>query len=192
VGKARLQTLYDQETLARHYQTEADERIRNTDLPERLQEIDTLSQRSGKLEKKELQMEAEWIFKRIFPGGVLPDEDAAQPGELDVLQLELQEQKMDDRIAACKKSIEAILLKMREGEPVPKKAQEPPPPAEGEEAEEDASPRLRFELPFLRYYRKEDYARSELRPEQIAQFVELDLEYAARSRFTYNLGEDDL
>ena len=73
---AVLGQLYGEHAMAAHYQTKADDMIRATDLPERIQL--TLGGRPPP-HPKELDMEATYILNRLFPDRALHGNMAAHP-----------------------------------------------------------------------------------------------------------------
>ena len=115
--------------------------------------------------------QAKFIFRKLYPHGV--------PG--DDYQAQLPGLGGGDTAATLVKTnaIVSVLRLMREGEEVKggetdgaAAAAE----AEGEDgAEKPDKPRLRFELPFIAYFRKEDYAGLDL--SMVKRIPELDLEY---------------
>jgi transcriptional accessory protein Tex/SPT6 len=177
-----IDKLYSEEDRKAFFKTSEDAELRDKDLPERLQ----LAFRNRDApHPRELEMEALFIFSRLFAQGVgkLPeDADGAPPVRT--------EEENELRTKRVLRAIETVLSKLREGEPLEgtkakgkKKGgsadeeEGVEEDAEGEADEDEASKeRRRFELAFIAYYRKEDWA-AVLTPAQLHAIPELDREH---------------
>ena len=182
-----IDKLYSEEDRKAFFKTSEDAELRDKDLPERLQ----LAFRNRDApHPRELEMEALFIFSRLFAQGVgkLP-EDAAREGAGGAPP-ERTEEENELRTKRVLRAIETVLSKLREGEPLDgtkAKGKKKGGSAEEEEgAEEDAEgeadedgaskERRRFELAFIAYYRKEDWA-AVLTSTQLHAIPELDREH---------------
>ena len=177
-----IDKLYSEEDRKAFFKTSEDAELRDKDLPERLQ----LAFRNRDApHPRELEMEALFIFSRLFAQGVgkLPeDADGAPPVRT--------EEENELRTKRVLRAIETVLSKLREGEPLEgtkAKGKKKGGRADEEEGvEEDAEgeadeygaskERRRFELAFIAYYRKEDWA-AVLTSAQLHAIPELDREH---------------